>query len=70
MRNSGTTTVERRVCHGQDEVVLRINRYPAAVDIGDGRQTEHRNIRCGAVSRVIKEVEPNRHVDRRGGTGR
>ena len=70
MHNPGTTAVERRVRHGQDEVVLRINRDPAAVDVGDARQTERRDKRRGAASRVVEEVESDRHVDRRGGTRR
>ena len=35
MHDPGTAAVERRVGHGQDEVVLRIDGDPAAVDVGD-----------------------------------
>ena len=65
MRNPGTAAVERRVAHGQDEVVLRIDRDPAAVDVGGGRQTERGDRGCGAPSLVVEEVEPDRHVNRR-----
>ena len=37
VRDPGTAAVERRVGHGQDEVVLRIDRDGAGVDVGDGR---------------------------------
>ena len=68
MHDPGTAAVERRVAHGQDEVVLRIDRDPAAVDVGDARQAERRDGRRGAASRVVEEAEPDGHVDRRGGT--
>ena len=70
VRDPGTAAVERRVGHGQDEVVLRIDRDPAAVDVGDGRQTERRDERLRAASLVVEEIEPDRDVDRRGGTAR
>ena len=41
---------------------------PPAVDVGDARQTERRDERRGAASRVVEQAEPDRHVDRRGGT--
>ncbi len=68
VHDPGTAAVERRVRHGQDEVVLRIDRDPAAVDVGDARQAERRDDRRGAASRVVEEAESDRHVDRRGGT--
>ena len=46
----------------------RVDRDPAAVDVGDGRQTERGDGRLRAVSLVVEEIESDRDVDRRGAT--
>ena len=69
MRDPGPAAVERRVADGQDEVVLRVDRDPAAVDVGERGQTERGDERLRAVSLVVEEIESDRDVDRRGGAG-
>ena len=64
MRNPGPSAVKGRIVHGQDEIVLRIDRDSTALDVGGRSQAKSWSEGCRALSGVKKEVEPNRHVNR------